>query len=595
MNITVKNNDEFKSIEIYFDEKPSEEVREALKALKLRWHSLKKCWYGKVEKSAVLEAVANAQAGKQPEKPEILAPAEVKAERIDGNFYTDEFLKAHPEKAPKIGDVVEVIDSPAKSVNGFYFITDWGKSTWCGGYGSGLKKTDFEQVTKNSLYWPPRNSCGTRAAHEANKNFIPKLRVVGPVSGAAFREIMELCDKSREDLKRVKHDFFRATGATWRELENLAPRMACYKKPGEADFMTRDFTQDPQFDPRDKWAAENLEKYAAAAARMTEENPGIVAKSEEKKVFEGTGKRITKHGFDVRQDDGTWKHYKSYLSINGYRDGKNSVCAIGDYGDGLPGGFGLPIENNSDGQTDYFEEDHARVFEDHPLYKILLAAANGAKAYNLTEDDEKKIKEYLDKKKAEKEAEEQRQRDEYAEKCRKFDEYAEKCRKFDEFAAESVRTWEDSFPCATGCGPSVVVEYSEVGALHEGSEEDTQEGGGMAKRYSVEAFDRITADLDRWMKEHDSGYYKVKFTVEFSDEMPSYTDRVDVGDGVGGMIGALRSIIKYHEDRGETDGATVTGIFGHTLDYSREVLRRLEEATDSDAREIDEFLDSLAG
>lgn len=93
------------------------------------------------------------------------------------------------------------------------------------------------------------------------------MRVLGPVSGAAFREIMELCDKSREDLKRVKNEFFRETGATWRELENLAPRMACYKKPGEADFTTRDFTQDPQFDRRDLYAAENLEEYAAAAAR----------------------------------------------------------------------------------------------------------------------------------------------------------------------------------------------------------------------------------------------------------------------------------------------------------------------------------------
>lgn len=580
MEITVKNNEQFGSLEIYFDSKPSEAVREALKALKFRWHGIKKCWYGKAEKPAVLEAVANAQAGKKPETP---APAEVKAERIDGNFYTDEFLKAHPEKAPKIGDVVEVIDSPAKTVNGFYYITQWGKKTWCGGYGSGLKKSNLEQCSKASLYWPPRNGSGTAAAHEANKKFIPKLRVLGPVSGAAFREIMELCDRSREDLKRVKNEFFRETGATWRELENLAPRMACYKKLGEADFTTRDFTQDPQFDPRDSYAAENLEEYAAAAARMTEENPDLLERAEAP-TFSGPGLKIHKNGLSVRQKDGTWDFSALTIRKNGENVTIDSHWGDSSHGN-IPGGFALDITNDSDSMTDYFDTDSATVTPAHPLYSRFVAAAEGAKPYELTDEDAENLGKYRQAKKEAKEAEEEAGRA----ACR------EKQEEFQKFAAEIVTTWEGSFPWAPGCGPSVVVEWSEVGALHEGSEEDTQEGGGMAKRYSVDAFDRITADLDKWMKEHDRGYLKVKFTVEFPDEMPSYTDRVDVGDGVGGMIGALRSLIKYHEDRGETDGATVTGIFGHTLDYSREVLRRLEEATDSDAREIDEFLDSLAG
>lgn len=39
-------NNEFNSLEISFDEKPSEEVREILKANHFRWHSVKKVWYG---------------------------------------------------------------------------------------------------------------------------------------------------------------------------------------------------------------------------------------------------------------------------------------------------------------------------------------------------------------------------------------------------------------------------------------------------------------------------------------------------------------------------------------------------------------------
>ena len=47
MTYTIENNAKFGSKEIYFDGKPSEDVRSALKALKFRWHSVKKCWYAR--------------------------------------------------------------------------------------------------------------------------------------------------------------------------------------------------------------------------------------------------------------------------------------------------------------------------------------------------------------------------------------------------------------------------------------------------------------------------------------------------------------------------------------------------------------------
>lgn len=147
MEYTIKPNGEFKSAEIYFDEKPDETVRAALKAAGFRWHGLKKCWYGKMTTTEANVVICKATGAIPDGFPKMdafdsetaekmqsaikavekIKKAEVKAERIDGNFYTDEFLKAHPEKAPKIGDVVEVIDSPAKSVNGMYYVTQWGK------------------------------------------------------------------------------------------------------------------------------------------------------------------------------------------------------------------------------------------------------------------------------------------------------------------------------------------------------------------------------------------------------------------------------------------------------------------------------------
>lgn len=38
-------NDDFNGIEIYFDERPDEEILEELHAEKWRWHKKKRCWY----------------------------------------------------------------------------------------------------------------------------------------------------------------------------------------------------------------------------------------------------------------------------------------------------------------------------------------------------------------------------------------------------------------------------------------------------------------------------------------------------------------------------------------------------------------------
>lgn len=46
MTYTVTNNAQFNSLEITFDGKPSYGIRQSLKGLHFRWHSVKKCWYG---------------------------------------------------------------------------------------------------------------------------------------------------------------------------------------------------------------------------------------------------------------------------------------------------------------------------------------------------------------------------------------------------------------------------------------------------------------------------------------------------------------------------------------------------------------------
>lgn len=56
-NYSIAVNPQFNSIEISFSEKPSEQIREALKALKFRWHGVKRVWYGYSTEAEAREAI----------------------------------------------------------------------------------------------------------------------------------------------------------------------------------------------------------------------------------------------------------------------------------------------------------------------------------------------------------------------------------------------------------------------------------------------------------------------------------------------------------------------------------------------------------
>lgn len=71
-NYSIAVNPQFNSIEISFNEKPSEQIREALKALKFRWHGVKKCWYGystEAEARKAIEGKAAQDKASKPSKP----------------------------------------------------------------------------------------------------------------------------------------------------------------------------------------------------------------------------------------------------------------------------------------------------------------------------------------------------------------------------------------------------------------------------------------------------------------------------------------------------------------------------------------------
>lgn len=60
MEYTIKRNEAFNSLEITFYGKPSEAVRDALKALKFRWHGVKKLWYGYTDEGTARAAIEGA-------------------------------------------------------------------------------------------------------------------------------------------------------------------------------------------------------------------------------------------------------------------------------------------------------------------------------------------------------------------------------------------------------------------------------------------------------------------------------------------------------------------------------------------------------
>lgn len=66
MTYEIRQNTQFNSLEIYFDGKPSEAVRDVLKAHKFRWHSVKRCWYGYGSEESIATAITSASTDEEP-------------------------------------------------------------------------------------------------------------------------------------------------------------------------------------------------------------------------------------------------------------------------------------------------------------------------------------------------------------------------------------------------------------------------------------------------------------------------------------------------------------------------------------------------
>lgn len=86
---TITDNAEYGTLEIKFDGKPSEAVRNVLKEHKFRWHKVKGVWYGKGERADIVKALQEAyKAEDKVEEPEA-KPEEPEAKPVEEKTATD--------------------------------------------------------------------------------------------------------------------------------------------------------------------------------------------------------------------------------------------------------------------------------------------------------------------------------------------------------------------------------------------------------------------------------------------------------------------------------------------------------------------------
>lgn len=76
----IRHNNQFNSLEIIFDGIPAQATRDALKALKFRWHAVKKLWYGFAEEEKIKSLLDGKSENTAKATP---APPKKKAEKVN--------------------------------------------------------------------------------------------------------------------------------------------------------------------------------------------------------------------------------------------------------------------------------------------------------------------------------------------------------------------------------------------------------------------------------------------------------------------------------------------------------------------------------
>ena len=79
-HFSITDNAEFGTLEITFDGKPPQAVRDAMKDKKFRWHKVKGVWYGKADRAEIATAIQNAYAAEAKADTEVTENAKQRTE-----------------------------------------------------------------------------------------------------------------------------------------------------------------------------------------------------------------------------------------------------------------------------------------------------------------------------------------------------------------------------------------------------------------------------------------------------------------------------------------------------------------------------------
>ena len=338
-----------------------------------------------------------------------------------------------------------------------------------------------------------------------------------------------------------------------------------------------------------------------------------------KKATAGTAQNHIKFYWNgIKVDGGNLR--KCYFSL--YNDGSVMIHADG-YGAELPRDL-FDVKNETDIYTDYFDNDHAELTADHPLYKYALYAAQaqdlhfkkmqiandqkridaGKDAYGYYQKEINEYKERIAKLEAvmidpgqptaEDLAEIDRQRTE-AENARRAAEHEEELRQRENClnmrvnGERLIKSEQEAHPIMDG-KPVVLINWSEHPAFCNYEDDSLL--------LSVTAAENILRKLDE--EQHNTretptgyGYYfKTKFTITGADdngEEIHYTGRYDLGDGDGGMIQHIRAFGEWcrtHTNTGapieQPEETNDTILFA---DYLAQFIE-----TDEDTDEVNDYM-----
>lgn len=172
MTYTITNNTEFNSIEIAFDGKPSEAIREALKAMRFRWHSIKKVWYGYKDEQTARAAIEAAETGAEA----VATPRTMKA--------------AKAEKAEKVNKYgVKVGD---------LFYASWGYDQTQVDFFQVVALVGETSVRVREVY-PRMIDEKPTCSMAADRTYELTTELLPPASASVF-----IKDQEKGDLKRIK-------------------------------------------------------------------------------------------------------------------------------------------------------------------------------------------------------------------------------------------------------------------------------------------------------------------------------------------------------------------------------------------------------